>query len=106
MPPNPKYRIAFVFHQSADVNLSSLSEVLIGMGQRTFRVVDEERWFHKRYGSEINWRQDLDNNIVTASVEGGEAVRACGSLVEWMLRNAAAYLDDADRDLKGISVFR
>jgi hypothetical protein len=106
MASSPRYRIAFVFHRSADISLSELSKVLIEIGEKTFKVVDEERWFHRRYKSEVNWRHDLDNNMMTAAVEGGEAVRACGSLVEWMLRNASAYLDDVDRDLKGFSVFQ
>lgn len=101
----PRYRIAFFFADSADVGLDALADVLRRIGERTFEVHDEERWFHKRYQSEVNWRHDLDNNIMTASVEGGDAVRTCGSLVEWMLRNVALYLDDSDRNLKGVSVF-
>jgi hypothetical protein len=100
-----RYRIAFLFSESAQISLELLEAVLRDMGERTVEIQDEERWFHRRYGSEVNWRHDPDNNILTASIEGGHAVRTCGSLVEWMLRNVGLYLDDADRDLKGVSVF-
>ena len=101
-----KYRIAFFFRENAEVSLENIADALRGKGERTFEVVDDgETWYHRVYASNIMWRHDSDANILTASVRGGEAVRTCGSLVEWMLRNASDYLDDVDRDLKGISVF-
>jgi hypothetical protein len=101
-----RYRVAFFFREGTPISLEGIADALREKGELTFEVVDDgETWYHKRYDSNIMWRHDSDANILTASVRGGEAVRTCGSLVEWMLRNASDYLDDVDRDLKGISVF-
>ncbi len=100
-----RYRIAFFFHQEASFSLADIADALRDKRELTFEVVDDDTWHHKRYDSDVMRHHDIDSNILTASVQGGEAVRTCGSLVEWMLRNAADYLDDVDRDLKGVSVF-
>jgi len=100
-----RYRLAFFFSPEASISLDDLAYHLMELGERTFEVVDERTWFHKRYQSSIMWTHDIDANILSCAVIGGKAVRTCGSLVEWMLRNASGYLDDADRDLRGVSVF-
>lgn len=74
MPIRKRYRIAFFFAQNAAISMSEISEALRDKGERTFEITDEELWSHKRYASEVLWRHDIDNNILTASVEGGEAV--------------------------------
>ena len=99
------YRIAFAFAQHADISLPILSDTLRRMGERTFHVVTEEAWHHIRYDTDIMWNHDIDANIIIATIQGGESVRTCGSLVEWILRNASEYLDDPD-SIQGISVFR
>jgi hypothetical protein len=106
MKKRRKYRIAFFFHDSALVSLERIADALREKGERTFESLDDqEAWHHKIYDSDILWRHDADANVLTATVQGGDAVRTCGSLVEWMLRNAGDYLDDVDHDLKGVSVF-
>jgi hypothetical protein len=100
-----KYRIAFFFDQNISLSLTGITDVLRNKGERTFEILNDDEWHHKTYDTDVTWRHDVDSNIFTAAIQGGEAVRTCGSLVEWMLRNASDYLDDVDRDLKGISVF-
>jgi len=99
------YRLAFFFSPQAHITLDDLAYHLMELGEKTFEVLDEHTWFHKRYQSSILWKHDIDANILSCVVSDGEAVRTCGSLVEWMLRNASGYLDNADRDLRGVSVF-
>lgn len=99
------YRIAFFFHQDVTLSLDDLNDLLSDIGERTFELWDEETWHHKKYKSTVMWKHDIDSNIFTTNITGGESARTCGSLVEWMLRNGPEYLNDVDRDLKVISVF-
>jgi hypothetical protein len=99
------YRIAFVFHEQCDIGANELTNLLDAMGERTFHIVEEDHWFHNRYESDVYWRHDPENHVLVASIENGAAVRTCGSLVEWMLRNASRYLADVERDLRGLSLF-
>jgi len=99
------YRIAFAFSQNANISISIISDVLSQKRHSTFQILDEDAWFHTRYKSDILWNQDIDAKILTATIQDGEAVRTCGSLVEWILRNAPEYLADFDKDFKGVSVF-
>ena len=99
------YRIAFFLAQDVRLSMDDLNDILAIRGERTLKILDDETWAHKVYDSTVMWKHDIDTNIFTASISGGKAERTCGSLVEWMLRYASEYLDDADRDLKGISVF-
>lgn len=97
-------RIAFFVRPNITLSLRELGNVLSQKGARTFMVERENKWSHRRYGSTVTWSHDPNTNIFTALVSGGEAIRTCGSLVEWMLRNAGDYLHDPVA-LQGVSVF-
>jgi hypothetical protein len=99
------YRIAFFFKPNVQLSPADLDEALRRKGEMTFKVRSEGEWFHQRYESSVTWSHDMNSNIFTALVAGGEAVRTCGSLVEWMLRNAPDYLDEGPVGLQGVSVF-
>lgn len=99
------YRIAFFFRPEAILLPSNLDDALRLKGELTFKVQGEGEWFHQRYGSSVTWSHDQNANVFTALIAGGEAVRTCGSLVEWMLRNVSDYLDEGPAGLQGVSVF-
>ncbi len=100
------YRLAFFFSKEAAISIEKLNFLLRDIGQRTMKVVNDELWYHKRYKSSIWWETGESANVLYAKVTTGKAVRTCGSLVEWMLRNAGDLLDESGGDLEGVSVFR
>lgn len=102
------YRMAFFFRPEVSISYRELAGTLLKKGEKTFALRDgrADEWYHKRYGSIVRWSHDPEANVFTALVSGENAVRTCGSLVEWMLRNAEDYLmHDGPMGLQGVSVF-
>lgn len=100
------YRLAFFFRPGVGITLEELGGALKIKGEKTFEMKGDDEWFHKRYGSTVSWSHDPVANVFTALVSGGEAVRTCGSLVEWMLRNVEDYLSEhGPMGLQGVSVY-
>jgi hypothetical protein len=89
-------KVIIAFESGLGVDEGQLCELLKAKGERTFKDQGDNRWYHERYGSEINYNCDFDNDLIVAVITGGREYRTVGSYIEWILNNIEDIVDRQD----------
>jgi hypothetical protein len=76
-----------MFEDHVEIDEGMLCTLLEEKGERTFQIKSDNYWYHKRYGSDVNFQCDSENNIIIALITGGREYRTVGSYIEWILNN-------------------